>query len=534
MDPEVRVRKCLVCEEFETQDQKAQHCIYCGAVLDEILTEAEILEQAEQAKREDAEAELAEEREEQRLLDSRETARLARREEERLYQKVHDERCQELRDEMSQVSVAMNGGSEVMESAVVPIQTFFSEAIGAKKPTHVFIIDRNEDEQAESVGRNQSGRRMIYSIKDSSGSLEFVRSGNHYLEIYLIATKKSRYKSIKKIEKELLTKSGVFYQFGITPESVVSHQSSGYCSDFTLDSIVGFHTQEVSIPKELLAKKPRTGFALAFWEWVNHWYDQTPRDECHYKKRVVPAILVWPIVWLVIKMFLILWAMASTVFALVVFICGFKLHNIGTMIKDTYQNTLNFEDHSKNVDYRVWKYEERSFGGYRAVSYIPVTIIEVFLVVLGLYLWLFKVNYGANSVDFYVVLILSSVFMIGTLFSWADRLVGKRVRKLYSRFGDFSASIIDRISAKRKAARLAKRQLEYDELHQQGDPLPEAEEEVDEYRHFLGHFTLDKKPERIVISEIPSAYGGVLKKGKQRIVLRVRAYKAGHCRPYEE
>ena len=215
------------------------------------------------------------------------------------------------------IKVVLNGGSDVLESAIVPFTFGLSEKIIDQNPTHVLIIDRTGG-QAEREGLYKSqfnttgcGKRYIIDLSAPGQFIEFFSPGNHNLLFIFYGKKWETADDLKKWKKTLLENE--YHSNSLYERKIYT---SDLTSDAAKNDIVGFCEKDVEIPQEFFSKRP-AGF---IWKWTNKWYRRSPADQCEFRKRALIAFSIQPIVmsiWFVIRF---IWAFLSSVF-----VFGFKI-----------------------------------------------------------------------------------------------------------------------------------------------------------------------------------------------------------------
>ncbi|MDE1874996.1 MAG: hypothetical protein KGI79_03600 [Patescibacteria group bacterium] len=221
------------------------------------------------------------------------------------------------------VKVVLNGGSTIMESATIPFRWFFSDAVIEQQPSHLLVIDQNTWEM-ERRDTDSRGERRIIPISQGSDFIQFSRPGKHRLAF--IAFKRRRSETDDQFEEfctGLLKQDEVNrYRRCVDWDALMGKAELGSdIARFLTATIV-----EVEVPDEFFATRSESGFARFIWAWANRWFKVPPRDQCDYRKRLILAFTIQPIlfaigrglqylvlapiltVWVVISRLVVLWA----------------------------------------------------------------------------------------------------------------------------------------------------------------------------------------------------------------------------------
>ena len=102
----------------------------------------------------------------------------------------------------SGVGVVLNGGTGKMESAMIPVQWFFSESIAKRDPTHVLIIEQNVREMGNGEQDRWTGRRHLVKISDGVKFIELHRPGNHRLILLVLSSGASQDERLELLSTE--------------------------------------------------------------------------------------------------------------------------------------------------------------------------------------------------------------------------------------------------------------------------------------------------------------------------------------------
>lgn len=136
---------------------------------------------------------------------------------------------------------------------------------------------------------------------------------------------------------------------------------------------------DVEVPKELFAKE----YPKWLQKWVNLWYETKPKDQCHFRRRMIPAFTIQPLMvllWLVSKTLL------GSVIALALLLSGIRKVGFKAIIhpwKRDFEDVWVFTEDS--IFSRKWKDEK---GGEHQIWFLlplaPIFYVALFLIMYGL------------------------------------------------------------------------------------------------------------------------------------------------------
>ncbi len=247
------------------------------------------------------------------------------------------------------IRLVINGGSNILDAATVPVEWHFSEELIAKNPQYIVICDHEYSiERLKDFVHETSGNRYYSKVTSLVKYLQLFRPGRHHLFV-MVFYGDDAYKYMS----SFTSKGKKTYNCNVSYTMLQNKFNNEFCMETTF--------VEFDVPEELFAKKPETKFGMMMWNYVNKWYSEKPSDECQYRKRKIMAFTLKPIA------FLILWLLASVFGTLYTLIgCGFilflgyrpiSLHkNILAAIKmdgDEFQPDLRF--HQDWDEWRIWK-----------------------------------------------------------------------------------------------------------------------------------------------------------------------------------
>jgi hypothetical protein len=192
--------------------------------------------------------------------------------------------------------LVLNGGNTEMNSAIIPIQWFFSEEAGEMGPTHIIIADYKGVDKDRISGCK--GIRYICEVKDTLKNIEFFSPGDHTL--YFMAVR-SRHKNKKGLRSEIQDNLSGYTGFG---GRVVYHNHLTFDENKDFLSVsehyaafsswaweyVASNTVQVSVPKEFFAERSKNPIVEAIWNFTNGSLRGGVIDQCHARKRFLTVL----------------------------------------------------------------------------------------------------------------------------------------------------------------------------------------------------------------------------------------------------
>jgi len=256
--------------------------------------------------------------------------------------------------DQSDVKVVLNGGNMSIEDATVPFSIGFSDSIAEASPTHVLVITmphkvysnldqevnlENEDLEDDDFSNEEKpeydksifgcdpmlygGERKVFELSKFN-YLQFHKPRKQNL-IFVVFSLSKYAKSEKHfIENKILGKTSLnsIYECPINFQSIIEQKVwalnvHGYCEVL------------VDIPSEFFAITPSSGFKKNWWSWVNKWYRTSPVDECEFRNRVIWAVTLKPLVWLlgfILRLVVsTVMVVAMSLYAMIALIIGFQV-----------------------------------------------------------------------------------------------------------------------------------------------------------------------------------------------------------------
>mgnify|MGYP001614053925 CR=1 FL=1 len=391
------------------------------------------------------------------------------------------------------MEVVLNGGKREMNSATIPVQWVFSNETIEKAPKYLLFFEQTKSEASVDES-SVCGRRYVCKVSESVRFISLFKPGYHRMAILALAGSDE---GLEGLIKSLLEKHG---KFQYSRSIGWNHLEKGIIPHALDGNVVAATIVDFMVPEELFAEKPRTRFGNAVWNWVNLWQNESPVDECDYRRRKLFAFTLQPIIFLVASVIY-----TSIVFlgSLVVFFCGYRPKNIFHEVWQALKlERSEFDMREYGNQYRVW---EMGLHGH-VVKHMPVTGIELLLFVL---FWA-----GFSLVDFSgewwrfllaVVIMLCFVFFMALIVAlWAQRLPVSPEKK------------------QEEEEKVRQRRLERERLA------------AEKYQRWLERFfCLSNKPSEVDLDNLPiplTAGGRVV----QHFRVSFWALKAKVCKPYSK
>lgn len=252
----------------------------------------------------------------------------------------------------SALTLVLNGGSNEMDSATIPIKWFFSEELIKQAPKYLVLCEQSERELRNEALRNYSGRRYVFNVENAIGFIEIPTSGDHKITCLPFST---RGQAIKYLQKENNTQ----YIFAIDSKTISEGGSWGCCLE-------GGTVVDFSVPKELFAQPPQTKIGKLFWKYLFWPKKPKPQNECVVRRNAIffalPKLipfLVWQTVRAIVFLLYLCYMFISP--AILLFF-GFKpikfkywLENVGDALKDLRNWEWDVKIGSNRFGFGRWK-----------------------------------------------------------------------------------------------------------------------------------------------------------------------------------
>lgn len=395
------------------------------------------------------------------------------------------------------IRLIINGGSNKLDAATVPIEWRFSNELLAEEPQYIVICD-HEMPLDELEGKEYFfyGRRYLVKVTDCAKYLQLFKSGVHHL-IFLVFCG-NREKALERARTYM--KSDNYYEHRIYYRDVMNGFDDGWHGVPIYVACVEFE-----VPKGLLAERPQSGFWKYLCFWANLWFSKAPIDECAQRKRY-PLALVTPPLYFLWRLIFGALASAYTLVAwFIVGLFGWRPKSVLPNLKNSWVNTPATKfDMVEFARWRYWKKSECSEvdGRYVEAKYLPIWAVPWILAIeLGLPYALYRlylVNAKIVKVGGALVGLILLVCLIGILI---DILVKPAVKNMSAK------------RASEKEERLSSK----------------SEIEYKKYLRSLSTMSIDNAP-------IPDKVDieAIIKKVDKPVQFRLRfwATKAKVCRPF--
>ena len=333
------------------------------------------------------------------------------------------------------MKIVLNGGGTRMDSATIPIQWGFSEAVAKRKPTHLLIIEQTEYEAKceEKTFRGDSGRRRIVPVSRVIEYLQIYSPGKHRIAVVALSNsqEENSYDPPEKqaaifrqnLEGLLVTcRNSYEYRTSLTWRAILELANDDSKSEWIC---VGAAVAEIEVPENLFAKVSENPVMKFLYRCANRWCSKGPRDQCEYRKRLLfyalPKTLIWLIGWAFsLTVGTIVSAVAISLRLLVLYL-GWRpagiLENISMFfsrpILDWTLGDMNI-NRGDNYKYRVWEVD--TSYPYKVQATMPVTGIEATLILLaGLISWNILRNVEMSHVTRSFNLSFATIFVVAFL-----------------------------------------------------------------------------------------------------------------------
>jgi hypothetical protein len=288
------------------------------------------------------------------------------------------------------MKVILNGGSSQMESAMIPIQWFFDMKAAEMRPTHILIVDYRKNE-FNSYNRGCYGRRFIVKVTDTIKFHEFLSAGEHTLCFVALSSQGERREEKETCMSilEWTRRSGYEWSIPFNDDQAIWNDDDGF-------TFVASLTVSITVPSELFAEVPQTGFKRAVWNFVNGGLRGLPEDQCHARRRF---LWVFPLKILFYVPLRIVLGLVRTALAMfitgLVFFAGWKPAGPWRMLKNVWNfnypmneiregKLLKHCGPANGHTYRAWKIEdpEHCWGQPKVFKKMPMAPWQLALLVL--------------------------------------------------------------------------------------------------------------------------------------------------------
>lgn len=306
------------------------------------------------------------------------------------------------------MKIVLNGGSNVMDAATLPIQWFFSGKVIEKNPTHILIIDQTEKEVEKDDGGYGTGRRFVRNVTDRVCFLQIFAPGKHRITAIALNFPARENREIALFRKRLCEKDawgGYMIEINSSVvEFLCRSEEKPYYICYPTTGISAT-VAELEVPRELFASKGETAFGKRLFRWVNRWWPEEPHDECAYRARFLFAFTIQPILMLLgytVQSIGVALGSAGILLARIfVLLIGFRpvpFFQGVAQLWDSPNGEVNWDEllelrrktdgyvggkYRPRYGYRVWTHPKENKTGQ--TSFMPITGLELF----GLFLLVF-------------------------------------------------------------------------------------------------------------------------------------------------
>ena len=376
----------------------------------------------------------------------------------------------------SNVKMVLNGGSDTLDSATIPVRWGFSDELVEKNPQYVAIVDVRKtlsDLKSEHDFKFYSSDVLfIGKAKELAAYIPLKSPGKHTFLMYVFCgeTVKDASDYVDIHLKDL--SSHLFFYKDLEGEGVLS---SGKVHVIATD---------FEVPDELFAHKPKEGFGRFVWGWVNKYFKKDPVDECQYRRRKIFAFSIQPFIFffqmigtsflkiltaLVVVGLYLYWFLGS----ILLLFFGFRPLGINEFGEETADDNkleklfhlFYFRSRYKSSRWRLWGSKDRYWwDNYNDNKKIPLYFIPFLYVLVGTLGWAIYMaisSFGERSLS-----IVENNY---------NMLIGVGI--ILSLFYVFS--LIKKIRSKNKEERIAKKVLKQKEKQKK---IREVKEELEKLR----------------------------------------------------
>ncbi len=271
------------------------------------------------------------------------------------------------------IKLVLNGSSDILDSATIPVEWHFSDALIANNPQYVVICDHSYSlEEFRKTEYTDSGERHLFKVRELIGYIQIHKAGHHHLALLVFCG--DREAALVSAMNYVKRDRNWDYAYTLSYDEI----AKGLIGSDCMTSAVEFE-----VPEAVFAPKPRSAFGQLIWDWVNRWYSGTPIDECRYRKRKIAAFTIQPIFFLVGRL---LTGVFGTLYTLlgsgVLFFFGWRPVPMWKNVFHAWWDLGSFEkDLRRYWTYRLWEDDDDSKD--RKKHWMPVWSVP-FVVILEL------------------------------------------------------------------------------------------------------------------------------------------------------
>lgn len=324
------------------------------------------------------------------------------------------------------IQLVLNGGGRILDSATIPVEWHFSPELIARKPQYVLICDHefSIEKFKETYEYSYTGKRYICRVQDLMKYLQLFRPGTHNLVALVFCGDKASDNARTYLRKSGTYEKSIWYKDLEFPETLAAEDIYSTMVEF-------------EVPKELFAERPKgSKWGEFVWNWVNRWHNDSPVDECAYRKRKILAFTLQPPLFLLGRVFA--WFFGTLyvlIGSLVIFLLGWKPDSIFGMMKPLYGDLDDFNMDLSEFGFtryywRKWKNSEYDHKEDKLIpeKNIPFFLVPIFLImelaaaaVIGLILYVFISS-------FWIVFLIGAA-VIGLFCLWHVKVYNSEANK---------------------------------------------------------------------------------------------------------
>ena len=292
----------------------------------------------------------------------------------------------------SDIKVVLNGGSNVLDSATIPVRWGFSSNLVEKNPQYVAIVDikgksLSDLESVNDFNFYEEDVVFIGKTKELAAYIPLKSSGKHTFLVYVFCgdTKKDASEYVNRYVRR--KHRNIFY--GDLERGV--------------EGAVYITATDFEVPDELFAHKPKEGFKKFIWNWVNKYFKKEPIDQCQYRKRKMFAFTMQPLVFVFHMVGMGFAKFVGGVFVIAAYLYwflgslfllffGFRpigIKDFGGENSNEIHNLFYFRRIRGFSRWRLWKSREKYWwDDHNDNKKIPLYFTPFLYVVVGLITWM--------------------------------------------------------------------------------------------------------------------------------------------------
>ncbi|MEK7630175.1 MAG: hypothetical protein AAB432_02205 [Patescibacteria group bacterium] len=335
------------------------------------------------------------------------------------------------------IKLVLNGGSNILDTATVPVEWHFSDELIEKKPRYILICEHNDISfnEFKEIINYYHGRRHTFPVEDLVGYIQLCRPGqHHFIAIVFCGDKETALKNVRLyIKKDEDSYYDMSINYGMVGKSVKEN------SENTFSAAVAV---EFEVPAELFAEKPKTVFGQFIWDWVNRWFKRPPIDQCAYRKRKLFAFTLQPPLLIIGRLII---GLIGTFYTLIG--SSFLLF-LGYQPIPVFKNILNSWIDIDNSEMNLYRFGSefswRKWGNEKTMRHIPILAVpyiflSLSLVVAGITTYIIQnlgvVSFVVVSMAFIFVLFLLLFFIMKKIMTkeWKEKREQRAIEKLTER-----------------------------------------------------------------------------------------------------